>query len=85
MALKDQENHPRKAECHACPARMEMRHELDMVREENARLKAEISRLKRTAGEKPFGSSTPSSEQLVKPNSPSEKSERKGGAKPGLP
>ena len=64
---------------------MELRHELDMAHEEIARLKAELSQFKRTAKEKPFGSSTPSSEQLVKSNTPVEKSERKGGAKPGHP
>lgn len=54
---------------------------------EVARLKAKLARQERTAKEKPFGLSTPSSKQLVKP-SVSELSEeelirRKGGAKPG--
>ena len=47
MVLKAQENHPRKAECYACPARMELRHELDMAHEKIRRLEAELSRIKR--------------------------------------
>ena len=67
-----------------------LRHDNDCLREENTRLKAEVQRLRqamnkevRTAREKPFGESTPSSKMLFKPNSEEERIARKGGAKTG--
>lgn len=57
------------------------------LKEEIVRLKAKLFRQERTALEKPFGLSTPSSKQLVKPSLPElteeEITRRRGGAKPG--
>ena len=55
---------------------------------ENARLRAELGRQKRTAKERPWGQSTPSSQQLVKPSAPppadgAEARRKMGGAKKG--
>lgn len=58
------------------------------VNEENARLRRELGRVRRTAKENPFGRSTPSSKQLVKPSAkpPADQAEARrkmGGAKSG--
>lgn len=70
---------------HYCPECLHKQQEIDRLREENARLKANLRYQQRTAKEAPFGSSTPSAKQAVKPNSLEENQRKKGGAKPGHP
>lgn len=62
--------------------------QLEHERRENARLRRELGRVRRTAQERPFGLSTPSGKQAVKASSPepSDEAERKrrmGGASKG--
>lgn len=70
-----------------CQKYLDLLSENERLKNEIARLKAKLSRQERTAKEKPFGLSTPSSKQLVKPSLPKltegEVKRRKGGAKPG--
>jgi transposase len=68
-----------------CPECLRKQQEIDRLRQENTRLKANLRYQQRTAKEAPFGSSTPSSKQAVKPNSLEENQRKKGGAKPGHP
>lgn len=56
---------------------------IDRLQEEVVRLKARLRYQERTAKEGPFGSSTPSAQVPLKPNTPPESSQRRGGAKPG--
>ncbi len=56
---------------------------IDRLQEEIVRLKARLRYQERTAQEGPFGSSTPSAKLPLKANTPSESSQRRGGAKPG--
>ena len=56
---------------------------IDRLQAENARLRAQLRYQQRTAKEAPFGSSTPSSKVLLKANTPTENSQRRGGAQPG--
>ena len=74
---------------------MDVVRERDMWREkyerehaENARLRKELGKVRRTALEKPFGAHTPSGKQLVKPSAHEPESEeerlrRRGGARHG--
>ena len=70
-----------------CPKYLKQISENARLKEEIARLKAKLSRQERTAKEQPFGLSTPSSKQLVKPSLPelseAEVKRRKGGAQVG--
>ena len=56
---------------------------IDKLEERLKRVEAQLHYQERTALEKPFGASTPSSKQLVKANTAEEKEKRQGGAKPG--
>jgi transposase len=58
---------------------------IDQLRAEIVRLKARLRYQERNAKEAPFGSSTSSAQRPVKPNTPPEGSQRRGGAKPGHP
>jgi len=58
---------------------------IDRLQEEIVRLKARLRYQERSAKEAPFGSSTPSAMRPIKPNTPPEGSQRRGGAKPGHP
>lgn len=62
---------------------MEKQRIIDRLQEEIVRLKARLRYQERNAREAPFGSSTPSAKCLIKPNTPPEASQRRGGAKPG--
>jgi transposase len=70
-----------------CPKHLKLLSENARLKEEIARLKAKLARQERTAKEQPFGLSTPSSKQLVKPSLPelseAEVKRRKGGARIG--
>ena len=66
-----------------CKGCLEKQVEIDRLKEENRRLKAELRYERRKATEGPFGSSTPSSKIPVKPNSPPDEREKRGGAKAG--
>ena len=71
---------PRVVYCKGC---LEKQRIIDQLREENRRLKAQLRHEQRKATEGPFGSSTPSSQIPVKPNTPSDEQQKRGGAKPG--
>ena len=60
-----------------CRKYMDLLSENARLREENARLKEKLSRQERDAKEAPFGLSTPSSKQLVKPSAPELTEEKK--------
>ena len=78
-----------------CPKHMRVLRERDAWKEmyerehaENARLRKELGRVRRTALEKPFGEHTPSGKRLVKPSAPEPETEeerlrRRGGARHG--
>lgn len=68
---------------HYCRDCLRKQQEIDRLKEENARLKDRLRYQERTAKEAPFGSSTPSARQAVKPNSLEDNQKKKGGAKPG--
>jgi transposase len=70
----------RVAYCQGC---FEKQVEIDQLKEENRRLKAQLRYERRKATEGPFGSSTPSSKIPVKPNSPPDQRDKRGGAKAG--
>ncbi len=66
-----------------CPNCLEKDRKIARLEEELASVKAKLRYQERTAKEAPFGSSTPSSKILVKPNSLEENQRRRGGAKKG--
>lgn len=66
--------------CKECFAKQQKINELE---EENARLKAEVRRQKRTAKEGFFGASTPSSKVPFKANALAERQARRGGGQAG--
>jgi transposase len=70
-----------------CPKYMDLLSENARLREELARTKEKLARQERSAKEAPFGLSTPSSKQLVKPSAPAlteeETLRRRGGARRG--
>lgn len=68
---------------HYCSDCLAKQQEIDRLREENTRLKASLRYQQRSAKEAPFGSSTPSGKQALKPNSLEENQRKKGGAQPG--
>jgi hypothetical protein len=66
----------------SCPLCLDKQREIDDLREENRRLRAELHREKRKMEDGAFGSSTPSSKLPIKPNS-EEKEKKPKGARPG--
>ena len=68
-----------------CQGCLEKQREIDRLQEEVHRLKALLRYHERTAAEEPFGSSTPSSKILVKPNAKEERRRKRGGARRGHP
>jgi len=68
-----------------CPNCLEKDRKIARLREELASVKAKLRYQERTAKEAPFGSSTPSSKVLVKPNTLEENQRRRGGARKGHP
>src|SRR5271163_3099082 len=68
-----------------CSGCLKKQLEIDRLREENTHLRACLNARKYRAQEGFFGSSTPSSQVPVKPNTAPESSARQGGAKPGHP
>ena len=70
-----------------CQKYLDLLAENTRLRDQVEKLKAKLVRQDRTAKERPFGLSTPSSKQLVKPSLPefdeAETKRRKGGATPG--
>lgn len=68
-----------------CPQCLQKQLEIDRLRAEVARLKAQLHYQARTVQEGCFGSSTPSSKVALKPNAPPEPTARKGGAQAGHP
>jgi transposase len=68
---------------HYCPECLRKQQAIDRLQEENKQLKDRLRYQERTAKEAPFGSSTPSAKQVVKPNSLEDNQKKKGGAKPG--
>jgi transposase len=66
--------------CKECLAKQQQINKLIV---ENERLRASLRAQKRSAREGPFGASTPSSKVPLKPNTLSERQERRGGLKPG--
>lgn len=79
--------HVNKSQGCICPKHLKLIAENARLSEENIRLKKEICRLKKKSALQPFGLSTPSSKQLIKPSAPiassGEMKRRMGGAKPG--
>lgn len=70
-----------------CRKYLDLLSENARLREQVGRLKSKLARQERSAKERPFGLSTPSSRRLVKPSLPgmdeAEIRRRKGGASPG--
>jgi len=66
-----------------CPGCLEKQRQIDELKEEIVRLKAQQRYQARTAKEGAFGSSTPSSKIPVKPSTLQERQERRGGGKVG--
>lgn len=66
-----------------CADCLEKQRVIDRQVEEIQRLKEKLRRQERTAKEAPFGSSTPSSKQLLKASSKAEARLKRGGAVPG--
>jgi hypothetical protein len=56
---------------------------IDRLEEQVASLRSKLRHQERSGKETPFGSSTPSSKILLKPNSLAERQARRGGGKPG--
>jgi transposase len=68
-----------------CPGCWEKQRRIDVLLEENQRLRAQLQYRERRAAEGFFGSSTPSAQRPVKANSPPEQQGKPGGAQPGHP
>jgi len=68
-----------------CPKCLEKDRKIARLMEQLESTKAKLRYQERTAKEAPFGSSTPSSKVLVKPNALQERQRRQGGAKKGHP
>jgi len=69
----------------SCPDCFEKQQKIDQQAEEIKRLKAQLRYRAEKAKQGFFGSSTPSSQQPVKPNSEPERQSKQGGAPPGHP
>jgi transposase len=63
-----------------CPGCLEKQREIDRLKDENQRLKAVLRYRQRKQADGPFGSSTPSSQIVLKPNSKPENKAKPGGA-----
>lgn len=68
-----------------CEGCFEKQRKIDALMEENQRLKAKLGYLERKEKEGYFGSSTPSSQVLLKANTHKKHPSKRGGAKPGHP
>lgn len=68
-----------------CPACFEKQQKIDALQEQIVSLKAKLRLQERTAREGFFGSSTPSSQIPIKPNTLAERQQRCGGARVGHP
>ena len=66
--------------CRGC---LEKQRRIDHLEEQVVALRGKLRRQERSGKEAPFGSSTPSSKILLKPNSLEERQARRGGGKPG--
>ena len=66
-----------------CPRCFEKQCKIDQLEDELKRLKAKLNYLERSGQQGYFGSSTPSSQVPVKPNTLQENQQKRGGAKPG--
>ena len=66
--------------CRGC---LEKQRRIDRLEEQIVSLRGKLRYQERRGKEAPFGSSTPSSRILVKPNSLAERQARRGGGKPG--
>lgn len=66
-----------------CEGCFEKQQKIDLLLEENRRLKEQVRYRQRRAEEGPFGSSTPSAQRAVKANTADENRRKRGGAKPG--
>lgn len=66
-----------------CGGCYEKQRENDRLKDENQRLRGKLNRYERQTKEGYFGSSTPSSQIPVKPNTPEENRRKNGGAKKG--
>ena len=66
--------------CRGC---LEKQRRIDHLEEQIVSLRGRLRRQERSGKETPFGSSTPSSKILIKPNSLEERQARRGGGKPG--
>lgn len=64
----------------ACLQCLEKQREIDLLREENTRLKQQLRYRQRQAEQGPFGSSTPSAQLPVKANTPGDGRAKRGGA-----
>lgn len=72
----------RRAFCEGCLAKQR---QLDALREENQRLRAQLRYREHQATAGAFGSATPSAQRPVKANSPAAQRAQRGGARPGHP
>ena len=72
----------RRAFCEGCLAKQR---QLDALREENQRLRAQLRYREHQATVGAFGSATPSAQRPVKANSPAAQRAQRGGARPGHP
>ena len=68
-----------------CSGCFEKQQRIDSLEEENKRLKAQLHYRAEKEKQGFFGSSTPSSQKPVKPNSEAEAQTKRGGAPPGHP
>jgi len=68
-----------------CAGCLEKQRRIDRLEEQVAALRSKLRYQERTAKEAPFGSSTPSSKILVKPNTLAERQALRGGGRPGHP
>ncbi len=66
-----------------CDACLEKQREIDRLRDEVTRLRAQLCQRKRDANAAPFSSSTPSSKIAIKPSTTPEQTEKRGGAQRG--
>lgn len=68
-----------------CAGCLEKQRRIDKLEEQVVALRGKLRYQQRTAKEAPFGSSTPSSKVLVKPNTLAERQALRGGGRPGHP
>src|SRR5215210_6983652 len=78
-----QEAKNRPVGANSCQACLDKQREIDRLKEELQRLRIQLSKQKRKDKTGLFGSSTPSSQLPVKPNSTDDAVAWRGGAKPG--